>query len=74
MIEHLEDFLVGFGDSESADFPQQFRDFLIATGCRDTEDAVQSTLGFDLRTREFWDRSLDVVEQRVQQFLELASK
>jgi len=34
---------------------------------------VQSTLGFDLRTREFWDRSLDVVEQRVQQFLELAS-
>ena len=59
---------------DSADFPQQFRDFLIATGCRDTEDAVQSTLGFDLRTREFWDRSLDVVEKRVQQFLNLASK
>lgn len=58
---------------DSDAFPQQFRDFLIATGCQDTEQAVQATLGFDLQTPEFWNRSLDVVEKRVQQFLELAS-
>ena len=57
---------------DSSDFPEQFRQFLIATGCSDTEDAVQSTLGYDLRSREFWDRSLDVVEERVRQFVELA--
>lgn len=57
---------------DAPDFPQQFRDFLIATGCSDTEDAVQSSFGYDLREADFWNRSLDIVEQRVQQFLELA--
>lgn len=57
---------------DSSDFPEQFRKFLIATGCSDTEDAVQSTLGYDLQSREFWDRSLDVVEERVRQFVDLA--
>ena len=57
---------------DATDFPQQFRDFLIATGCQDTEAAVQSSFGYDLREPDFWNRSLDIVEQRVQQFLELA--
>lgn len=57
---------------DAADFPQQFRDFLIATGCQDTEAAVQSSFGYDLREPDFWNRSLDIVDQRVQQFLELA--
>jgi oligoendopeptidase F len=57
---------------DATDFPKQFRDFLIATGCQDTEAAVESSFGYDLRQPEFWNRSLDIVEQRVQQFLDLA--
>lgn len=56
------------------DFPQQYRNLLIATGCQQTEDAVQSTFGYDLREGTFWNKSLDIVEQRVQRFLELAEK
>jgi pepF/M3 family oligoendopeptidase len=50
------------------DFPAQYRKLLIATGCRETEDAVQSTLGYDLTRPEFWNRSLDIIEERVERF------
>jgi oligoendopeptidase F len=53
------------------DFPAQYRKLLIATGCRETEDAVQSTLGYDLTQPEFWNRSLDTIEQRVERFCKL---
>ncbi|MCH7726954.1 MAG: M3 family oligoendopeptidase, partial [Planctomycetes bacterium] len=36
------------GIEGGADFPQQYRQLLIATGCKDAEEAVQSTLGYDL--------------------------
>lgn len=58
----------------SSDFPRQFQEFLVATGCQDTEEAVQSSFGYDLRESEFWNRSLDIVEQRVEQFMELANR
>ncbi len=54
------------------DFPEQYKKLLIATGCQETEPAVKSTLGQDLTTRDFWNKSLDIVEQRVQRFKELA--
>ena len=57
---------------DEPDFSAKFRNFLMATGSHDTEEAVQSTLGYDLRERDFWNRSLDIVEQRVQQFVELS--
>ena len=56
---------------DDVDFPDKFRSFLVATGCQVTEDAVKNSFGYDLRERDFWDRSLDVVDERVQQFLEL---
>jgi pepF/M3 family oligoendopeptidase len=56
---------------DSPDFPQQFKDFLLATGNMTSEDAVQQSFGFDLREPDFWNRSIDVVEDRVKQFLEL---
>ena len=56
----------------STDFPKQFSDFLIATGCQDAEAAVETSFGYDLRQPEFWNRSLDIIEHRVGQFLELA--
>ncbi len=53
-------------------FPEKVRQFLIATGSRQTEAAVAEAFGADLSQPEFWERSLDVVEERVNQFLELA--
>lgn len=62
----------------SADFGGQFSEryesLLQATGSMPTEQAVQSTLGYDLTEPTFWNRSLDVVERRVEQFLELADR
>ena len=53
------------------EFPAQYREFLKATGCMETEDAVQSTLGYDLTQPAFWNKSLDVVAERAEMFLEL---
>jgi oligoendopeptidase F len=58
----------GAGD----EFPGQYRRLLTATGCMEAESAVQSSTGYDLAQGEFWEKSLDVVERRVSQFLELA--
>jgi oligoendopeptidase F len=57
--------------SSSADFPVKYRSLLIATGCQDAEEAVKSTLGYDLTQPDFWNKSLDVVESRVNRFLGL---
>jgi oligoendopeptidase F len=62
--------------SLAADMGDQFADrycrFLLATGSCETEEAVKTTLGCDLTQPAFWNRSLDIVEQRVERFLELA--
>ena len=39
---------------------------------QETEAAVQSTLGYDLTAADFWRKSLEIVERRVERFLELA--
>ncbi len=53
-------------------FPERYRKFLIATGCQLTEDAVQSSLGYDLRKPDFWERSIAVITKRVDRFVKLA--
>lgn len=55
------------------DFSQRYRQFLLATGCRQAEEAVQTTLGYDLTQPDFWHRSLDLVEQRVDEFVRLTA-
>jgi oligoendopeptidase F len=55
-------------------FAERYERLLLATGSHFTEQAVQSTLGYDLTEPTFWNRSLDVVERRVEQFLELANR
>jgi oligoendopeptidase F len=57
--------------SATDDFPAKYRSLLLATGCQDAEEAVRSTLGYDLTKPDFWNKSLDVVESRVNRFLEL---
>ena len=50
-------------------FADQYNQLLLATGCQDAEEAVQSSLGYDLSSGAFWHKSLDLVESRVQEFL-----
>ncbi|WP_437230836.1 M3 family oligoendopeptidase [Planctomicrobium sp. SH661] len=56
------------------DFPAKYRELLIATGNRNAEEAVKSTLGFDLTQPEFWNRSLDVIDTRVNEFLAVSEE
>lgn len=58
----------------SSDFQKQFRNFLMATGSHDTEAAIESSFGYDVRKCDFWNLSLDVVEQRAQRFIDLAKR
>ena len=57
---------------ELDNFPDRVKAFLIATGNRQTEDAVQEAFGHDLRKPDFWNGSIDIVEERVEQFLSLS--
>jgi pepF/M3 family oligoendopeptidase len=63
--------LYALGADAREGFPEQYRQLLLATGCMETEPAVQSTVGYDLSEPDFWNKSLDVVERRVGRFLEL---
>ncbi len=63
--------LYALSQGAEADFPGKYRKLLVATGCMETEPAVQSSTGYDLAQTAFWEKSLDVVERRVGQFLEL---
>jgi pepF/M3 family oligoendopeptidase len=63
--------LLALSQSAGPKFPEQYRRLLVATGCQETEAAVQSTTGYDLTGGTFWEKSLDVVERRVEQFLDL---
>jgi oligoendopeptidase F len=62
------------GGEFGSQFAERYERLLQATGSMPTEAAVQSTLGYDLTQPTFWNRSLDVVERRVDQFLELANR
>ena len=62
------------GKQSGADFPRKYRQLLLATGCQDAEDAVLSTMGFDLRKPDFWQQSLNIIADRVKLFVELADQ
>ncbi len=68
----LSQGVYALGREAGPEFSDQYRKLLIATGCCDAEEAVQSTLGYDLRKPDFWQKSLDLISARVQQFTQLA--
>jgi oligoendopeptidase F len=54
------------------EFPDRYRKLLVLTGCRETEDAIQESLGFNPAEPELWNLALDVVDAKVKQFVELS--
>ena len=64
----LLDIAKDFGD----EFPERYREFLIATACELSEDSVQKCFGYDLSGPEFWNRGLDVIERNVARYCEIA--
>lgn len=66
--------LAKYSSGTAGDFPTRYRELLIATGCMTAEEAVEQTLGYDLTQPDFWNKSLDVIEQRVARFVQLAEK
>lgn len=55
------------------EFPARYRQLLINTGCMNAEQAVHQTFGLDLTAPDFWRRSLKIVGDRVDQFLNLTA-
>lgn len=68
----LSNGLYSMASEGGRDFPARYRQFLIATGCQQTEEAVKTSLGYDLRQPDFWERSIGVIKQRVDRFVALA--
>ena len=60
--------LFTLGQDEPDTFADRFRDFLVLTGCRETEEAVAESFGHDLTQPTFWNLALDAIEQTVQDF------
>lgn len=55
-------------------FSDRYRNFLLATGSMLTEDAVRTSLGYDLTQPDFWNRSLDIVAGHVDEFVKLSEQ
>ncbi|WP_339727495.1 M3 family oligoendopeptidase [uncultured Gimesia sp.] len=58
--------------SDPSEFAEKYRELLIATGCQVTEEAVANTFGYQLGEADFWNKSIDIIDRRVDRFLELA--
>jgi pepF/M3 family oligoendopeptidase len=59
-------------DEYGEEFPERYRQLLINTGCCNAEEAVAKTFDRDLSGPEFWRGSLQIVESRLNRFLELS--
>ncbi len=57
--------------SDQTEFANQYRELLLATGCQVSEDAVANTFGYQLGEADFWNKSIDIIDRRVDRFLEL---
>lgn len=57
---------------EPAEFAGKYKDFLVNTGRMHVEDVVRESFGDDVTTVDFWNRCIDVVDERVDEFEKLA--
>jgi oligoendopeptidase F len=66
--------LYAIGRQAGPEFPEAYRRLLLATGRMSAEEVVQSSFGFDLRQPDFWKQSLDLISQKVDEFVALADR
>ncbi|MEX1230441.1 MAG: M3 family oligoendopeptidase [Planctomycetaceae bacterium] len=64
--------IYSLAETFGGEFPARYRQFLMATGSRRAESAVSEAFGYHLSEPTFWEKSIGVVESRVEQFLSLA--
>ncbi len=64
--------LYAMAREEGRGFADKYRRVLIDTGCKRTEDVIQDNLGLNIAEGDFWNRSLDLIEKRISEFIELS--
>jgi pepF/M3 family oligoendopeptidase len=62
------------GQEDKARFPAQLREFLRKTGSDTAEVCVRDSFGKDLTQTDFWDFVIDIIEQRVQDYVAMANQ
>jgi oligoendopeptidase F len=62
--------LYAMAREEGSEFSRRYRSVLIDTGRKDTEDVISDNLGMDISRPEFWNKSLDLIENRIADFIE----
>lgn len=66
--------LYGLSKERGKDFVETYKNILISTGCMNTEDVISTNLGMDITKKDFWNKSLDQVEAKINQFIKIAEK
>lgn len=62
------------GSEYGDEFPRRYCDFLTATGSMSAEDAVSSSFGKDITQESFWESCIDIIDERIDEFQDLASQ
>ncbi len=55
-------------------FAKTYNKILIDTGCMNTEELLFNNLGTDITKKEFWNKSLDLIEDDINQFIKITDK
>ncbi len=63
--------LFAIAKERGKEFTETYNNILIATGCMNTEEVVSKNLGMDITKKDFWNKSLDLIEQLIHQFVKL---
>ena len=66
--------LFTLGQQQPETFAENFRRFLVLTGCRETEEAVAESFGHDLTEPTFWNLALDTIEQTVEEYVAVSGR
>lgn len=52
-------------------FTETYNNILLSTGSMSTEDVISKNLGMDITKHDFWNKSLDLIEERIDAFIKL---
>jgi oligoendopeptidase F len=64
--------LYALAREQGPSFSQQYRNVLIDTGRKSTEDVIADNLEMDIGDAEFWNKSLDLIEKQISDFVRTA--